>query len=327
MTDQIATIAAIIQGEARSPADQFGVAASMQNRLDQGMMGSDGGAFGVATAPAQYSAYPNAMQTPTPYATNLATALVNGNLSDYGNTGNATYYNAWGYNQNYASGTGNDYGYKTNQYSDRFNDAPSNNFVLPQANGVTDASVAAYSPPYANDASAIDPTQAQAGAANGTFANTPLTGLGVGGGNPYSGTDASGLPNFGATGPNNNGPNPFSNTDASGTPTLGAPSQGNSSGTGQGVIAGTDSATGAPIYLTDPNAVASKAGASVQSGLETASKSWTQGVKDLIAEATGLTQYAGNFFSDTLPRIGFAVLALILIAFGLWFMGKERVAA
>ena len=131
----ISTLAGIIQGEARSPADQFGVASTIQNRVNAGFPGSQNGALGVATAASQFSAYPNAMQTPTPYATSLATALVNGNLSDYGSTGNALYYNAPGYNSAYASGTANNFGPGSNQYSDQYNQPPSSNFQLPQLNG------------------------------------------------------------------------------------------------------------------------------------------------------------------------------------------------
>ena len=131
----ISTLAGIIQGEARSPADQFGVASTIQNRVNAGFPGSQNGALGVATAASQFSAYPNAMQTPTPYATSLATALVNGNLSDYGSTGNALYYNAPGFNSAYASGTANNFGPGSNQYSDQYNQPPSSNFQLPQLNG------------------------------------------------------------------------------------------------------------------------------------------------------------------------------------------------
>src|SRR5208283_4596980 len=106
----VSALAQIIQGEASNPADQFGVAATIQNRasINYGGYGTD--AYSQATAPSQFSAWPNALQQPSQNATNLANALVNGTLSDYGNTGNALYYNAPGYNSAYASGTGNSYG-------------------------------------------------------------------------------------------------------------------------------------------------------------------------------------------------------------------------
>ena len=132
---QISTLAAIIQGEAQTPADQFGVAATIQNRVNAGFPGSENGALGVATAAGQFSAYPSAMQMPTAYATSLATALVNGNLSDFGSTGNALYYNAPGYNPAYSSGTGNNFGPGTNQYSDLYNQSPSSDFQLPLLSG------------------------------------------------------------------------------------------------------------------------------------------------------------------------------------------------
>lgn len=130
-------LAGIIQGEASNPADQYGVASVIYNRAAQNY-GGYGGAFAQATAPSQFSAYPSALASPTPYASSLASDLLAGNVpgtSTYtaGDTGNALFYNAPGTNPAYASGFGNSYGPGTNQYSDAFNQAPSSSFVLPQA--------------------------------------------------------------------------------------------------------------------------------------------------------------------------------------------------
>lgn len=135
-------IAGIIQGEASNPSDQYGVASTIYNR-NAGVGGFSGfgagqGALAVATARGQYSAYglgTYAKVTPSPYATQLATNLVNGEPPGSASTGNALYYNAPGFNAAYASGVGNDFGPGTNQYSDRFNQPPSQNFQLPGGGG------------------------------------------------------------------------------------------------------------------------------------------------------------------------------------------------
>ena len=109
----------IAEGQAGNQADQFGVAATIQNRLDQGFAGSSSGAYGIATQAGQFSAFPNRLVTPTPYTDALAGALLNGNLSDFGSTGNATYYNATGYA--YPNLGLNSFGSGSNAYSDQFN--------------------------------------------------------------------------------------------------------------------------------------------------------------------------------------------------------------
>ena len=151
----LSTLAGIIQGEASNPADQYGVASTIYNRVQAGFPGSSQGAFGVATARAQFSAYPNRLGVPSPYATSLAQDLLAGNppgtsTGTYGTTGNALYYNAPGYNPAYASGVGNQYGPGTNQYSDVFNQPPSQNFQLPQQ-GSGGAFTTPYSAPFTGD--------------------------------------------------------------------------------------------------------------------------------------------------------------------------------
>ena len=129
----ISTLAGIIQGEAATPEDQFGVASTIYNRASAGTFPGGSDPLGVATAPGQFSAYPNAMQTPSANATALATSLVNGDLPSLGSTGNATYYNAAGFA--YPSLSTNSYGPSSNAYSDIFGQSPSSNFQLPQLGG------------------------------------------------------------------------------------------------------------------------------------------------------------------------------------------------
>jgi len=104
--------------------------------------------------------------------------------------------------------------------------------------------------------------------------------------------------------------------------------------------AGQDSSSGAPVYLTDPNAVASKAGASVQKGAQELGKNITetgkavdqtlnQDTSQITNEATSLGNFTGQLLqnSDTglLPRIGVGLVAIVLIGLGIWMIGKNEV--
>lgn len=133
-------LAGIIQGEASNPADQFGVASTIFNRSQAGSFPGGSNPFSVATAPSQFSAFPNGMQTPTPFATQLAQSTIDGTLPSMGNTGNATYYNAAGFA--YPSLSNNSYSPTSNAYSDAFQQPPSNNFQLPQLNNSANATPA-----------------------------------------------------------------------------------------------------------------------------------------------------------------------------------------
>jgi hypothetical protein len=177
----------------------------------------------------------------------------------------------------------------------------------------------------ATGVSGIDTPAASVGADSLSAFNAPL------GSTDYSGSASASAGNVNdIPGGSGNLPGVLEGAGTGGTSGIGATTApGAASGGPQNNsgVAGTDSATGAPIYLTDPNAVGSKAGTSVQGGLTSLGGSISTSVSNFITAATGWEQYAGNFFSDTLPRIGFALLALILIAFGLWFMGKEKAQA
>jgi spore germination cell wall hydrolase CwlJ-like protein len=114
------TLAQIIAGEAQSgnDADSFGVASTIYNRTQNPAFadyGSD--AISQATASGQFSAYPNALGVPTAYQLQLAQAAQNGTLSQYGDTGNATYYNAPGYA--YQNNGSNAYGFGLGMFGKR----------------------------------------------------------------------------------------------------------------------------------------------------------------------------------------------------------------
>jgi hypothetical protein len=97
---------------------------------------------------------------------------------------------------------------------------------------------------------------------------------------------------------------------------------------------GSDSASGSPVYLTDPHGVASVAGESAKKGAEELGKNIQQtgqaadtqvqsSTSQLTQEGTALGNFVGNLTSGgsgILPRIGVGLLALILVAAGLWMM-------
>jgi hypothetical protein len=72
----------IVAGEAATPAGQQAVLNVMQNRLATGGAGSSGGLLGVATAPLQFSAYPNALGVPSANTEAMVTAAQNGTLGN-----------------------------------------------------------------------------------------------------------------------------------------------------------------------------------------------------------------------------------------------------
>lgn len=127
-------LAGVIQGEASSPAGQFAVASVIYNRTESptGGFGDnviETAAQGTGTGVPQFSGY-NSNYSPQAYA--LAGATLDGSLPQYGNTGNALYYNAAGNNSGYDSG-GSVIG--GNAFSDQYNSAPSSNYVAPQYGG------------------------------------------------------------------------------------------------------------------------------------------------------------------------------------------------
>jgi hypothetical protein len=85
---------------------------------------------------------------------------------------------------------------------------------------------------------------------------------------------------------------------------------------------GSDSSQGAAVYLTDPKVVASEgAGEQVDTTLNT-------DTGQLTDEATKVAnlgaQVLQNPDTGLLPRIGVGLAAIVLIAMGLWMLGKEH---
>ena len=91
-TNTVLGLAQVIQGEANNPADQFGVASTIANRLS-GAFGNFGSTIGSVVTPSQFNGGTTAT-IPSANATALAQSIFDGNLSQYGNTGNVVYYSA-----------------------------------------------------------------------------------------------------------------------------------------------------------------------------------------------------------------------------------------
>lgn len=90
----VGTVAQTIQGEAGDdPAAQFAVASVIANRVAAGGFGG-ASASSVVNAPNQFTA--GSGVTPGANATALAQAIEQGNLSQYGSTGNALYFQTAG---------------------------------------------------------------------------------------------------------------------------------------------------------------------------------------------------------------------------------------
>jgi hypothetical protein len=121
------TVAQTIQGEAGSnPANQFAVAATIYNRMQAGGYGSS--AFDIVNRPQQFVG----TATPNASAQRFATAIENGTLPQYGDTGNAVNFQSGptAARNGFTQGGQNIGG---NWFSDRFG-SPTNNFSPPVYN-------------------------------------------------------------------------------------------------------------------------------------------------------------------------------------------------
>jgi hypothetical protein len=190
----------------------------------------------------------------------------------------------------------------------------------------------------------------------GTTQQSPSEILGTdASGNPLPGSIGSG--GLGSGGFGSQGPTPDASSSTPGLPgplgnLFSGGGLGNIGGTGGGLgpggfaavgtpdtAGGSDSGQGAPIYLTDPKVVASEAGVSVQKGAEQLGgsiKGTGQGVDQTLNQDTGqltttatdIANFEGQVLQnpDTglLPRVGVGLAAIILIAMGLWMLGKEH---
>ena len=153
------SLASTIQGEAGSnPANQFAVASTIYNRMQAGTFPGGTDPYAIVNAPSQFvgSATPNAT------AQQFADAISNGTLPQYGNVGNATFFQTTGSNTTLGS-VGYDIG--GNAFSDQWG-APSSGFQPPQygasggnGNGSATSSGIGLDPnALANPSAVTDPT-------------------------------------------------------------------------------------------------------------------------------------------------------------------------
>jgi len=342
MSSPVQVLASIIQGEANNPADQFGVASVIYNRAQSNYGGYGNDPFAQATAPSQFSAYPNNLQTPSANALNLAQALESGNLSSYGDTGNARFYNAPNTNPAYASGAGNNYGPGTNQYSDVYNQPPSSNFQLPtqtpsqdQINndlGETGNSAPNYDLPFESDGGN----------------DNPIMGSGASGAADNSGSYATGTVTFpdGSSGGFTTQPSSLTSLGLGSPTAIASYNQGSgalASGSGATVQAppgaintqapqasGTQTSnSGQPIYETNAPTVASQ-------GLNAIAKAGTQVGAD-VQQAESSAAATGTGWLSSIYAVGqtFAIstglvllgLILLLGAFAFFYIDNNQKSA
>lgn len=133
------SIAQIIQGEAATPAGQFAVASTIYNRARNGGFGGSD-PLAVANAPGQFTGHLNSPSGPgavpttvSPTAQTFADAVQNGTLTNYGNPGNALFFQS---NQGQPSTVvgGASVNIGGNYFTDRAGQ-PSPNFVPPSYGG------------------------------------------------------------------------------------------------------------------------------------------------------------------------------------------------
>lgn len=133
------TVAQTIQGEAGSnPANQFAVASVIYNRLQTGGFGGST-ASQIVNAPSQFTGF---AATPNASAQALAQAIENGTLQNYGNTGNALYFQQAGSDTTLGSRSAGVVNIGGNNFSDAWG-SPTSSFQAPQYGG----SGANFTPP------------------------------------------------------------------------------------------------------------------------------------------------------------------------------------
>ena len=295
------TLAQIIAGEAQhgSDADSFGVASTIANRASVNLGGYGSDAFSQATAPSQFSAYPNALGTPNAYQLSLAEAAQNGTLSDYGNTGNALYYNGAGgssYNT-YASASGSGYGSGSNVYSDAYGKPASSNFVLPQANGTTTANAASGGASGYDFGDVVNNDASSAGGGNDPLGYS-LT-------ENNTATGSAGSADF-----NDVGNNIFDGSQDTtalgndqGTPSLGG-------GVSMGAL---PTGGGAPVNITDLPGLDS----AVTTGTKTVGTDTENAAGGIVGTIVSVFNKGQTYASGAVVVVGLVILGLIFVAYGL----------
>lgn len=297
-------LAQIIAGEAQggNNADSFGVASTIFNRSNLNFNGYGSTPLAQATAASQFSAYPNALGTPTAYQQQLADAAENGTLSQYGNTGNALFYNGPGgssYNA-YNSVPGSSYGQGSNAYSNVYGQPANSSFVLPTLGGSAVTGNSVTMSPDQSDALFASAANQGIGSDTPNLTDSDFAGL----------TDADvmgGLPN--------NAASAVGSVNASSL----ASSLGGAAGAG-----------GIAVNLTDESQLPSSvsgAGTAAKAGLTTAGSDVQTAAGGLAGTAASIINSAEAYTSKAIVVIALVLMGAIFVALGLGLFGKRELAA
>lgn len=334
-------LANVIQGEALggSSADAFGVASTIQNRLNNGGWGST---IAQVVTPSQFNGYATA--APGSPAYTYAQAIFDGNLSSYGNTGNATYYTASNFSTNPSApnyvnpsmqgvaSSGNVLTPGGNSYATGSATGPSTNGVILPSLGGSNGGDDFIDPNFnygggnvaqgdTITASSFDSGSALAPGLSGSgtvgFNATTPGASGLGGGSTLFGGDTSG-DSVTYANPGSDDIGDFYPDAASGA--------GSTAGGAVGAVAG---AGGAPVDITDLPGLdqsVSGAGKAVQTGAGTIGTDVQQAAGGIAGTAASIFNNAQTYFSGAVAVIALVILGLIFVAFGL-SMFKHNLAA
>lgn len=323
----VAQLAGVIQGEANNPADQYGVASVMYNRLNTPGFGST---IPQAVTYNQFAAV-NSPQAPSAYATSLATDLFNGqppgtSSGTAGTTGNALYYNAPGYA--YQPTGANSYGSGTNVYSDVFNQQPTSNFQLPQMGG--SGAPNGTGSPIGGDGSNIASQSFSPPVTDfqGSGISTGASGNSIAYNNPYTlGGDASGSSFQGAPAPD---------MSASSTPYFGTPGSAPANPPqAMASVPGTTNSAGFASTLSGMwealGVTAVTTAANTQANALTAATAAQNATA--VADTGTLTGTIASAFNATFSNVsnlfvrgGVLLFGAIFLAAGLWFLARQQEA-
>lgn len=320
------SIAQIIQAEAGgNAAGGFAVASTIQNRAQSGLFGTSD-PLAIVNQPGQFAGnltgpggpgYVPPLSAVTPQNQAYADAIQNGTLSQYGNTGNALYFQS---NQGQASTVvgGSSPNIGGNYFSDQMGQ-PSGSFIAPSYGG---ANAVGENDIYSDFTGGTVPNDVVGGTittGDGDIFGT-LSG-GVSGGGVATG--AAGSADFGDL-PDNifDGSTALPSDAATAVSGVNASSLASSLG---GAAGG-----GIPINLTDegqlPSSV-SGAGTAAKAGLTTAGSDVQTAAGGLAGTAASIINSAEAYTSKAIVVIALVLMGAIFVALGLGLFGKRELAA
>lgn len=312
------TLAQIIQAEAGSdPAGGFAVASTIQNRAQSGLFGTSDpteivnqpGQFAGSLTGANGPGNVPAISQITSQNQAYADAIQNGTLSQFGNTGNALYFQS---NQGQASTVvgGSSANIGGNYFSNRMGQ-PDSAFVAPQFGGAGGA-----------------------GGANDTFDGVSFDGSTTGGivnttGNtggesfttaPDGSIDISQFSTPSTVDFGDLADNTF---DGAADPAAVASGAGGAAGAGIAGVAG----GGIAVDLTDPTNVAINAGKDIQAGAGTVGQDVQTSAGGIAGTAASILNSFEAYTSRAFVVAALVLLGALFIAFGLGMFGKREAAS